>query len=264
MGSAVIGVSRETSSDSTVYRLKWMSLHAAELRRATAQEPRHWAALDPAARASAAAPDQSRGDGERAADHVAREPCQRAEVGKGRRTRSRRGSGVNTFRRSRDRCLVDSRRRGVVCRLSSSGTVDHPLEEDAHGDTAARSLGLDPSTPVVVEADANNGGLGRRHDPLTVTPGVYRFGAEWWQPGCERRGPADGSERLWSRATAALREVGEVTETAAVAHVCALRRRRVESGDDGGRPGSASVRARPRAAGRLGELTERWRRSSCD
>ena len=139
-----------------------------------------------------------------------------------------------------------------------------PSKRTRHGDTAARSLGLDPSTPVVVEADANNGGLGRRHDPLTVTPGVYRFGAEWWQPGCERRGPADGSERLWSRATAALREVGEVTETAAVAHVCALRRRRVESGDDGGRPGSASVRARPRAAGRLGELTERWRRSSCD
>ncbi len=105
--SAVIGVSRETSSTSTVCRLKWTSVHAAELRRATAQEPRHWAALEPAARASAAAPDQSRGDGERAADHAAREPRQRAEVGK--RTRSRRGLSVNTFGRRSGRCLVHTR-----------------------------------------------------------------------------------------------------------------------------------------------------------
>ena len=52
--------------------------------------------------------------------------------------------------------------------------VDHPLEQTAHRDTAALRLGLDPGAPVVVEPDADDGGLGGRHDLVNSNPGCLQ------------------------------------------------------------------------------------------
>ncbi len=70
--------------------------------------------------------------------------------------------------------------------------VDHPLEQAPHGDTEARRLCLDPGAPLVIEPDAYDGGLCGRHDPLTVTPGVYVGGrrmvaTRWWLVPARRR-----------------------------------------------------------------------------
>src|ERR1700722_10713761 len=73
----------------------------------------------------------------------------------------------------------------------AAGLVDHPLEETAHRDTEACRLGLDPGAPVVVEADAYNGGLGGRHGPVNSNPGRLHqrrrmVAARWWAPGRDR------------------------------------------------------------------------------
>ena len=68
-----------------------------------------------------------------------------------------------------------------VGRLTGTSPIDHAFEEAADGDAPSGSLGLDPGAPVVVEPDAEHGGLGRSHGPLTLTLRVYSTGAEWWQ-----------------------------------------------------------------------------------
>ena len=82
--------------------------------------------------------------------------------------------------------------------------VDHPFEQTAHRDTEARRLGLDPGAPIVVEADADNGGLGGRHGPVNSNPGCLHqrrrmVATRWWAP---RRGslpdwlrPASSADR---------------------------------------------------------------------
>jgi hypothetical protein len=88
-------------------------------------------------------------------------------------------------------CGIPRARNGRL-RVPGARFVDHSLEEAAHRDTEARRLRLDPGAPLVVEPDAYNRGLCGRHDPLTVTRGVYSSGAEWWQPGGGWSGPGRG------------------------------------------------------------------------
>jgi hypothetical protein len=54
--------------------------------------------------------------------------------------------------------------------LAGAGLVDHPFEKATYRNPEARRLGLDPGATLVVEPDANNGGLGRRHDPVNSNP----------------------------------------------------------------------------------------------
>jgi hypothetical protein len=82
-------------------------------------------------------------------------------------------------------------------RSPGAGLVDHPLEETAHRDAEACRLGLDPGASVVVEADAYNGGLGGRHDPVNSNPGCLHqrrrmVAARWWAT-------RQGSEPDWLR-----------------------------------------------------------------
>ena len=78
---------------------------------------------------------------------------------------------------------------GPGCLGSLPGTrlVDHPLEQTPHGDTPALCLGLDPGTPVVIEPDTDDGGLGGRHDLVNSNPRCLQqrrrtVAGRWWTP----------------------------------------------------------------------------------
>ena len=66
-----------------------------------------------------------------------------------------------------------------VARASSIIPSKRPRTETPRRAASASTQGA----TIVVEADANNGGLGRRHGQLTLTASVYISGAEWWQRG---------------------------------------------------------------------------------
>ena len=162
--------------------------------------------------------DHVGGKGEGAAEDAARDPDDRSDSRHGRsgryRATCRRVAGASAFLLLR-RCgpsgvgrhcdLIDRRAelphaissqilrpcRGRL-RFARARFVDHPLEQASHRDAEARRLCLDPGAPLVIEPDAYNGGLCRRHDPLTVTRGVYVGGrrmvaTRWWLVQARRR-----------------------------------------------------------------------------
>jgi len=47
--------------------------------------------------------------------------------------------------------------------LVDPSPVDHAFEQDAHGDSLPGGFGFDPGSPVVIETDTDNGGLGGRY-----------------------------------------------------------------------------------------------------
>ena len=166
--------------------------------------------------------DHVGGKGEGAAEDAARDPGDRSDSRQGRpgrcRATCRRVAGASTFLLFR-RCgpsgvgrhcdLIDRRAElphtisaGILracrgrLRFARARFVDHPLEQAPHRDAEARRLCLDPGAPLVIEPDAYNGGLCRRHDPLTVTRGVYvggrRMVATRWLLVQARRGRGRG------------------------------------------------------------------------
>ena len=176
--------------------------------------------------------DHVGGKGEGAAEDATRDPGDRSDSRQGRpgrcRATCRRVAGASTFlllRRcgpsgvGRHRDLIDRRAElphtisaGILragrdrLRFARARFVDHPLEQATHRDAEARRLFLDPGAPLVVEPDAYNGGLCRRHDQLTVTRGVYVGGrrmvaTRWWLVQARRgrgRGPLFAARGPWS------------------------------------------------------------------
>jgi hypothetical protein len=170
--------------------------------------------------------------------------------------RARRGRDVARRRTSHcsRRDLRILRGPSSIDRFHGSCLVDHALEQTPDREAEARRLGLDPGAPLVVEPDANNGGLGRRHDSLTVMLGVYIGGAEWWQPGGGRNGGPCSSAMLGEGCVRRMGPPALATITGPVGEF-AERPQRLHQPDisQGGRTVHLSVNASELRVNRIGQ-----------
>ena len=188
------GVPRETISKNacaTTYLLCFRRVLCRCLQRSSTTSFCDHATLQPVGGEPAREFDETGGEGKRLADETRGKSGDHTDAGPRRESRRAAGRGrarVNTF-------LTATGGWGFHCRWcghlggwrdgpgwrgrrSQAGDrppgffgcararlVDHALEEAAHRHTETRRLGLDPGPPLVVEPDAYNGGLRRRHDP---------------------------------------------------------------------------------------------------